>query len=167
MSKRKKIAIILLSTIGGIIFLFGLITAVSFLIFHYGGINNGYHFSKYPFKDRTTTYKNHTFSKVYQNNKIEFHCDEIQMKISKISKDDYINANLKNVFYDYRFDSYYKIELKIKANNKIYVATVFNNVDENIPHRQSYTFDIEIENQVYQSCLILRNSQYGESCWFY
>ncbi len=89
------------------------------------------------------------------------------MKISKISKDDYINANLKNVFYDYRFDSYYKIELKIKANNKIYVATVFNNVDENIPHRQSYTFDIEIENQVYQSCLILRNSQYGESCWFY
>lgn len=69
MSKRKKIAIILLSTIGGIIFLFGLITAVSFLIFHYGGINNGYHFSKYPFKDRTTTYKNHTFSKVYQNNK--------------------------------------------------------------------------------------------------
>lgn len=167
MSKKKKITIILLSTFGGIIFLFGLITALSFLTFHYGGINNGYPFSKYPFKDETITYKSHTFSKMDQNTKVEFHCDEIQMTISKISKDDYIKANLKNVFYDYTFDVYYKIDLKIKANNKIYIADVFNNVDKNNPFRQSYTFDIKIENQVYQSCLILRNSRNGESCWFY
>ena len=167
MSKRKKITIISVSVIGGIIALLGLITAVCFLVFHYAGINHDHPTSKYPFKDKIITKQNHTFSKTYQNTKIEFHCDEIKIKINKIYKDDYIKANLKNVFCDYIFDVYYKIDLEIKANNKMYTAIVLNNINKDNFARQEYVFDIQIESQVYQSCLFLRNSLYGESCSLY
>ncbi len=164
MNKRKKIIIITSSLIAITLVLF-LIAITTFFILSYDGYPGAHRTTKYPFKDSVIKEKKHTFTQRRQNNKNEFYAEEIIIQLKKISKNDYINANLINVFYDFHFNAYYKLIITLIKDSKKYdVKAIYRLSHEYV--RQHYVFDFEIEGQVYENCFALVNKRSGQKYFF-
>lgn len=116
-----------------------------------------------------TSYKNlpPLNDKTYLYNSIELRAnddkvdkfDKAKLEIKKITKEEYNSSSLINVFYDYAYDVYYKVNITLEKDNKVYNAKTFCVHSRNIIkfYRQRYSFDIEIDNQVYQNTLFIYN----------
>lgn len=106
-------------------------------------------------------------NKTYSYNSIELRTsdnkvdrfDKAKLVIKNITKDEYNSSSLINVFYDYAYDVYYKVNITLEKDNKVYNAKIFCVHSRNIEHfyRQRYSFDIEIDGQVYQNALFIYN----------
>ncbi len=106
-------------------------------------------------------------NKTYSYNSIELRTsdnkvdrfDKAKLVIKKITKDEYNNSSLINVFYDYAYDVYYKVDITLEKDNKVYNAKTFCVHSRNIKqfYRQRYSFDIEIDGQVYENALFIYN----------
>lgn len=152
MNKKKKLTIILSITIPLTIIIIGVLIYFSILA-SYRNLP--------PLKDKSYQYKNVEFNTSIGEKKDKF--DAAELKITKITKEDYNDASLVNVFYDYSYDVYYKVDIKLTKDNNNYDARVFCVHSRNISHfyKQRYSFDLKIDGKIYQSALFIHN--YGLS----
>ncbi len=158
MSKKKKVTIIIVSLISTII----LSAIIAFAIIILIELPPATHKPpKYPFNDTKFILKKRYLFQKTSKGTIEFKYDEMIVNIKKISKEEYLKSNLINVFADFHFDVYYRLDVKIKQDNKTYDAIAFKNIDRSTFTRDLYVFDFQIENQVYQNVFHLRNTRNG------
>lgn len=107
-----------------------------------------------PLPDKTFTKTNFEISR----NNESFICEKLEVKVKKISRDEYKNHEYINVFYDYIYDVYYKIEATIYKDNKEYKADVFcNHANSDRFYRPVYYFDIMFDNKKYEKAFIIKN----------
>lgn len=158
MSKKKKIIIITASLISAIFI--SVIITLTITVFRY--LPPGHKPPRYPFKDREIIYKRNYLFQNTTKGEVKFKTDEMTVNIKKISKEEYLKSNFINVFADFHFDVYYRLNIKIKQDNKVYEAIAFQNIKKSRFERDMYFFDIQIENQVYQNVFYLRNTRFGE-----
>ena len=147
MNKKKRIALWLSIAIPFILIILGI--GIYFIILtSYRNLP--------PLNDKTYSYNSIKF--FTSDNKVD-RFDKAKLVIKKVTKDEYNNSSLINVFYDYAYDVYYKVDITLEKDNKVYNVKTFCVHSRNITHfySQRYSFDIEIDGKVYQNALFIYN----------